>query len=142
VVARVAGAQSSEQVLNADPARAVWDDRPIAVLTDYGTSGAGEIVAAALLDAGRASVVGQPTFGRAPIQRAVTLPEGGLVLTVARYMSPKGTAIHGKGITPTVAVRDRAAEDEDDDDKPAGDPVLEKALEVLRGEDKEEKKAA
>jgi hypothetical protein len=41
-----------------------------------------------------------------------------------------------------VAVRDRAAEDEDDDDKPAGDPVLEKALEVLRGEDKEEKKAA
>ena len=139
VVARVAGAQSSEQVLNADPARAVWEDRPIAVLTDYGTSGAGEIVAAALLDAGRATVVGQPTFGRAPIQRAVTLPEGGLVLTVARYMSPKGTAIHGKGITPTVAVRDRPAEDEDAEAQPGGDPVLEKALEVLRGE---EKKAA
>ena len=104
VVARVAGAQQSEQVLNADPARAVWD-LPIAVLTDNGTSGAGEIGAAALLDAGRASVVGEPTFGRAPIQRAVTLPEGGLVLTVARYLSPKGTAIHGKGITPTVVVR-------------------------------------
>lgn len=140
VVARVAGAQSSEQVLNADPARAVWNDRPLAILTDNGTSGAGEIVAAALLDAGRASVVGQPTFGRAPIQRAVTLPEGGLVLTVARYVSPKGTAIHGKGITPTVPVRERTdAEEEDAGGKPAGDPVLEKALEVLRGE---EKKAA
>jgi carboxyl-terminal processing protease len=138
VVAKVAGAQASEQLLNADPARFVWD-RPIAVLTDNGTSGAGEIVAAALLDAGRA-VVGEPTFGRAPIQRAVTLPEGGLVLTVARYVSPKGTPIHGKGVTPSVAVR-RATDDEDDaDGKPAGDPILEKALEVLRGG--EVKKAA
>lgn len=132
VVAKVAGAKAEEQVLNADPARSVWD-HPMAVLTDNGTSGAGEIVAAALLDAGRASVVGEPTFGRAPIQRAVVLPEGGLVLTVARYVSPKGTAIHGKGVTPSVAVEDRAAEDAGEG-APAGDPILEKALEVLRGE--------
>lgn len=132
VVAKVAGAKAEEQVLNADPARSVWD-RPMAVLTDNGTSGAGEIVAAALLDAGRASVVGEPTFGRAPIQRAVVLPEGGLVLTVARYVSPKGTAIHGKGVTPSVLVQDRADEDPAEG-VPAGDPILEKALEVLRGE--------
>src|SRR5688572_30000538 len=132
VVAKVAGAKAEEQVLNADPARSVWD-RPMAVLTDNGTSGAGEIVAAALLDAGRASVVGEPTFGRAPIQRAVVLPEGGLVLTVARYVSPKGTAIHGKGVTPSVPVEDRVDEDSAEG-APAGDPILEKALEVLRGE--------
>jgi carboxyl-terminal processing protease len=132
VVAKVAGAKAEERVLNADPARSVWD-RPMAVLTDNGTSGAGEIVAAALLDAGRASVVGEPTFGRAPIQRAVVLPEGGLVLTVARYVSPKGTAIHGKGVTPSVPVEDRAAEDSAEG-APAGDPILEKDLEVLRGE--------
>jgi carboxyl-terminal processing protease len=132
VVAKVAGARAEEQVLNADPARSVWD-RPMAVLTDNGTSGAGEIVAAALLDAGRASVVGEPTFGRAPIQRAVVLPEGGLVLTVARYVSPKGTAIHGKGVTPSVPVQDRA-DDDAGEGAPAGDPILEKALEVLRGE--------
>ena len=132
VVAKVAGARAEEQVLNADPARSVWD-RPIAVLTDNGTSGAGEIVAAALLDAGRAAVVGEPTFGRAPIQRAVVLPEGGLVLTVARYLSPKGTAIHGKGVTPSVPVQDGADEDPAEG-VPAGDPILEKALEVLRGE--------
>jgi carboxyl-terminal processing protease len=134
VVAKVAGARAEEQVLNADPARSVWD-RPMAVLTDNGTSGAGEIVAAALLDAGRASVVGEPTFGRAPIQRAVVLPEGGLVLTVARYVSPKGTAIHGKGVTPSVPVPGRADEDFAEG-VPAGDPILEKALEVLRGETK------
>jgi carboxyl-terminal processing protease len=138
VVAKVAGAQASEQVLNADPSRSVWDGKPLAVLTDNGTSGAGEIVAAALLDSGR-PVVGEPTFGRAPIQRAVTLPEGGLVLTVARYVSPKGTPIHGKGVTPTVAVKPAADDDDDEATKPAGDPILEKALEVLRGE---EKKAA
>ena len=132
VVAKVVGAKAEEQVLSADPARSVWD-RPMAVLTDNGTSGAGEIVAAALLDAGRASVVGEPTFGRAPIQRAVVLPEGGLVLTVARYVSPKGTAIHGKGVTPSVLVQDRADEDSAEG-VPAGDPILEKALEVLRGE--------
>jgi carboxyl-terminal processing protease len=132
VVAKVAGANAEEQVLNADPAHSVWD-RPMAVLTDNGTSGAGEIVAAALLDAGRASVVGEPTFGRAPIQRAVVLPEGGLVLTVARYVSPKGTAIHGKGVTPSVPVQDRSDEDSNEG-APAGDPILEKALEVLRGD--------
>src|SRR5687768_9462341 len=127
VGAKVAGAKAEEQVLNADPARSVWD-RPMAVLTDNGTSGAGEIVAAALLDAGRASVVGEPTFGRAPIQRAVVLPEGGLVLTVARYVSPKGTAIHGKGVTPSVPVEEEEA-DEDAaaaEGAPAGDAILEK----------------
>jgi carboxyl-terminal processing protease len=132
VVAKVAGAKAEEQVLNADPAHSVWD-RPMAVLTDNGTSGAGEILAAALLDAGRATVVGEPTFGRAPIQRAVVLPEGGMVLTVARYVSPKGTAIHGKGVTPSVPVQDRTDEDAAEG-APAGDPILDKALEVLRGE--------
>jgi carboxyl-terminal processing protease len=132
VVAKVAGPKAEEQVLNADPSRAVWD-RPMVVLTDHGTSGAGEILAAALLDAGRASVVGKATFGRAPIQRAVVLPEGGLVLTVARYVSPKGTAIHGKGVTPSVPVDDRPDEDAVEG-APVGDPILDKALEVLRGE--------
>jgi carboxyl-terminal processing protease len=139
VVAKVAGAKADERVLNADPARSVWD-RPMAVLTDNGTSGAGEIVAAALLDAGRASVVGEPTFGRAPIQRAIVLPEGGLVLTVARYVSPKGTAIHGKGVTPSVLVQDRSTDEDAPEGAPAGDPILEKALEVLSGG--EVKKAA
>jgi C-terminal processing protease CtpA/Prc len=67
----------------------------------------------------------------------VVLPEGGLVLTVARYVSPKGTAIHGKGVTPSVPVAARGTEDAGEgagESAPAGDPILDKALEVLRGE--------
>jgi carboxyl-terminal processing protease len=132
VVTRLAGAKHAEEVLSADPSRAAWDG-PLAALVDTGTAGAGELVAAALLDAGRAEVVGQRTFGRAPFQKAVALPEGGLVVTVAKYASPKGVAIHGKGVEPSVAVELPEAEDEEAEAAPpARDLVLEKALEVLK----------
>jgi carboxyl-terminal processing protease len=132
VVARLSGAKHTEQVLSADPGRSAWD-LPVAALVDTGTAGAGELVAAALLDAGRAEVVGQRTFGRAPFQKAVPLPEGGLVVTVAKYTSPKGTAIHGKGVEPSVAVEMPDTDDEDPEaTTPARDLVLEKALEVLK----------
>jgi carboxyl-terminal processing protease len=50
---------------------------------------------------------------------------------VAKYVSPKGNAIHGKGIEPTVTVDVPDREDEDAV-APAGDPILDKALEVLK----------
>ncbi len=134
VVTKLSGAKTPEKVFSADPARQAWD-RPMAVLLSHGSTGAAEIVAAALLDAGRGPVVGERTFGRAPVQKTIPLEDGGLVITVARYASPKGTAIHGKGIEPTVIVES----DEDDDEPvkgapPASDAILDKALEVLRGE--------
>jgi carboxyl-terminal processing protease len=105
-----------------------------------GTAGPGEVVAAALLDAGRAKLVGEHTFGRAAVSKTVPLPEGGLVLTVAKYMSPKGTSIHGQGIAPSVPV---AEEDDDSADVTAGpDRILEKALEVVKAEGKPAEKAA
>ena len=74
--------------------------------------------------------MGEHTFGRAGVQKVVPLAEGGLLLTVAKYVSPKGTTIHGKGIEPTVAVD--VPDREDDEAAPAGDPILDKALEVLK----------
>lgn len=129
VVTKLVGRRVEEKVLNADPARDVWD-LPLAVLVDGGTAGPGEIVAAALLDAGRSSVVGERTFGRAPVQKIVALPEGALLLTVAKYVSPKGNAIHGKGVEPTVPV---LSPDEDDEvaGQPSKDIVLDKAIELL-----------
>jgi C-terminal processing protease CtpA/Prc len=59
------------------------------------------------------------------------LPEGGLVVTVAKYASPKGTAIHGKGVEPSVAV-DLPDDEEAEGTAPPRDLVLEKALEVLQ----------
>jgi carboxyl-terminal processing protease len=91
------------------------------------------VVAAALLDSGRGPVVGERSFGRAPLQKLVTLPEGGLVVTVAKYSSPKGTAIHGRGVEPSVPVEPL----EEEEGTPSGrDVILEKAQELLKAEAK------
>jgi carboxyl-terminal processing protease len=137
VVTKLAGSKVPELVLSANAARGAWEG-PLAVLVDTGSAGPAEIVAAAMLDSGRASVVGEHTFGRAAIQKAVALPDGGLVLTVAKYSSPKGTAIHGRGVEPSVPVA--SADDGEEGEGSNRDLILEKALEVLR--DGEAKKAA
>jgi len=129
VVAKLTGRKRADQILSADPARSVWE-LPLAVLVDRGTAGPAEIAAAALLDSGRATLVGEHTFGRAAVQRAIPLGTGGLVLTVARYVSPKGNVIHGKGIAPTVAV-DLPDEPPAEGSTPT-DLILEKALDVLK----------
>ncbi len=149
VLARLSGRKHPEQVWKADPARHAWD-RPLVALVDNGTAGPAEILAAALRDAERARLVGQHTFGRAGVQRAVALPEGGLVLTVAKYLTPKGEPIHGKGLEPSEAVAAPRA-DSDDDGEPVPsaapstpqpkDPVLDRALELL-GPAGAQKKAA
>jgi carboxyl-terminal processing protease len=131
VVAKLSGAKYPEEVLSADPARSAWD-LPVAALVDTGTAGPGELVAAALLDTGRGEVVGQRTFGRAAFQKAVALPEGGLVVTIAKYASPKGTAIHGKGVEPSVEVEMPDDEEEGETTAAGRDLVLEKAIEVLK----------
>lgn len=139
-VTKVVGRRVAERVLTADPKRSGWE-LPLVVLVDYGTAGPAEVVAAALLDAGK-PVVGQHTYGSAPIQKRVPLPEGGLVLTVAKYLSPKGNPIHGKGVEPSVAVAlTEAAEGDDQAAAPAADVILDKAIEILKG-DLEASKAA
>ena len=82
-------------------------DLPVQVLVTTGTSGAAEIFAAALDGNKRADLVGEHTLGRAGIQKLVKLPENrGLWLTYARYLTPSGEAIHGKGLKPDVEVED------------------------------------
>jgi carboxyl-terminal processing protease len=130
-VAKRVGRRVDEQVLQADASHNAWSG-PLVALVGNGTAGPGEIVAAALADGGRAKLVGERTFGRAAESKAVPLPEGGLVVTVAKYMSPKGTAIHGEGLTPSVPV---AAQRDEDEDLPEGtappDRILEKGMEVV-----------
>jgi carboxyl-terminal processing protease len=130
IVTKLSGRKVAEQVMNADQTRALWD-LPLAVLIDTGTAGPGEVVAGALLDSGRATLVGERSFGRAGFQKAVTLPEGALLITVAKYFTPKGNPIHGRGIVPSVPV---AVPDDAPSSGGPGDQILEKALEVLSGE--------
>jgi carboxyl-terminal processing protease len=139
-VAKLVGRRAEEQLLQADAARTAWSG-PLAVLVTNGTAGPAEIVAGALLDAGRAKLVGEHTFGRAAVSKTLPLPEGGLVVTVAKYMSPKGTSIHGQGLAPSVPV---TQDDEDDaaEGAPRPDRILEKALEVVKAEGTPAEKAA
>jgi len=103
---------------------------PVALLVDSGTSGPGELFAAALDGNNRAELVGSRTIGRTARQQLVKLPDGsGLLLTTVRYLTPASVAIHEKGLTPDVAV-----EEPDVDfgaDPPATDAALQKAIEQL-----------
>ena len=102
VITKLTGRQVPERVFSAD-GTSVWDG-PLAVLIARGTAGGAEIAAAALQDSGRAQVVGEQSFGIAPVQKAFPMPTGGLVLSVAKYVSPAGEPIHGQGVTPAVQV--------------------------------------
>jgi len=76
---------------------------PLAVLVDGGSASASEVVAGALKDHGRATIVGRATFGKSLVQEVVELRGGGaLELTVARYLTPAGVDISHDGIRPDV----------------------------------------
>ena len=139
------GQKYPRQAFNADPAKAVTN-LPVAVLVNRGTSGASEIVAAALLENARGDVVGDKTFGDGSLQKTLDLPDGGaVILSVAKYYSPSGKAIQDAAVTPNVVVADAvddgvspddednsAAPDKEEKAKPATDDQLNKAVEVLK----------
>ena len=102
-------------------------DAPVWLLVTTGTSGAAEVFAAALDGNKRADLVGEHTLGRAGLQKLVKLPENrGLWMTYARYLTPDGKPIHGKGLQPKVQV------DEPDVEfgapAPTEDPILDAAV--------------
>jgi carboxyl-terminal processing protease len=80
-------------------------DLPMVVLINIGTASASEIVAGALQDAGRATIVGETTFGTGTVLNDIPLSDGSAVmLAVMEWLTPKGRIIWHKGITPDVPV--------------------------------------
>ncbi len=81
------------------------DGKPIIVLINGGSASASEIVAGALQDHRRATVVGTRSFGKGSVQTIIPLAENGaLRLTTALYYTPAGTSIQARGITPDIVV--------------------------------------
>lgn len=103
--------------------------KPLVVLIDGGSASASEILSGALKDNGRAVLIGTKSFGKGLVQEINKLPNGaGVNITTQRYLTPNGTDINKKGITPDVEVKNTA-----DDVKSKHDRQLEKADEVVRG---------
>ena len=78
---------------------------PLVVLVDEGSASASEIVAGAVQDRKAGVIVGKKTFGKGSVQSLINLKDGsGIRLTTAKYYTPSGRSIHGKGIDPDIVV--------------------------------------
>jgi len=99
--------------VNATPGD-VLHGAPLTVLVNKGSASASEIVAGALKDHRRATIIGTPTFGKGSVQTIIPLSEGHAIkLTTSRYYTPSGMSIHARGVVPDVVVEARGADGED-----------------------------
>ncbi len=134
----------------ADPQKTVWTG-PVTVLISARTSGAAEILAAALSQDRAVPTIGQRTFGSASEQSVIALEDGGaLILTTALYHDPTGKKINETGVKPSVEIPapeddSSAVIDESGGEAPSppaagntththDDPALKKAIELLRSQ--------
>jgi carboxyl-terminal processing protease len=122
----VRASKTQQEVVAADAADGAIA-APVALVVGQGTSGAAEVFAAALDGNDRAELVGERTLGRAARQRLVKLPDGsGMLISNVRYLTPKSTPLHERGLQPDVPVEEPDVEF--GATPPAGDKALDAAV--------------
>lgn len=103
-------------------------NKPVVILINKGSASASEIFSGAMKDNGRAILVGEQSFGKGLVQEINKLPyEAGINITIQKYLTPNGTDINKKGITPDVIVKLT-----EEDVKNKDDVQLKKAIEVMQ----------
>jgi carboxyl-terminal processing protease len=125
------GRAVSERTLRATGSPVI-PEAPVVVLVDNGTASASEIVAGALEDRDRATVVGTKTFGKGVFQQVLELSNGGaLDITAGQYFTPSGRNLGGRGVSRGSGIEPsvRAADDPDT----ARDEGLARAAGVVAG---------
>lgn len=105
-VVNVVDGFGSGTLYRASEDRIVPAGAPVAVLVDRFSASSSEVLAGALRDSCRATVIGDGTYGKGVIQGVFGLRNGGaVVLTLAKYQSPSGAEINGIGVVPNVRTR-------------------------------------
>ncbi len=126
-VTSTAGLHSPKEVLTATGP--VATKKPMVVLVNGYSASASEIVTGALKDHERATIIGTTTFGKGLVQSIIDLGNGAaLKLTTAVYLTPDGTDINKKGITPDIVAPDRPKTKKDD--------ALQRALQYIAAQEK------
>jgi carboxyl-terminal processing protease len=160
VIAYSQGQKSVKREYVADPTKNVTR-QPLAVLQNYGSAAAAEIVSAAIKENRRGEVVGVRSFGKASLQKLFPLDnDTAILLSVAKFYSQSGKVIQDNGVAPDQEVKDgleafkgdiESPEDDDSVESPAGteakpetqeDRQLKKAIEILTAPPVERQKAA
>ena len=101
---------------------------PVVIILNRFSASGSEVLSAALHDNGRATIVGEKSFGKGTVNVSNNLKDGGeLYISVAKWLTPKGTEIDGVGIRPDIPVA------QPDTANPSQDFPLFKAIDVLRG---------
>ena len=107
--------------------RGVVTTKPVVVLINKGSASASEIFSGAMKDNHRAVIIGEQSFGKGLVQEINKLPyEAGINITIQKYLTPNGTDINKKGITPDIVV-----ELSEEDIKNKKDVQLLKAIDVI-----------
>jgi len=129
-------------------------EKPVIVLINKGTASGAEILSGALQDNNRAVIIGQSSFGKASVQTIIPMKDGSaLRLTTAHYYTPGGNLISEKGIQPDIVLKEtkltkkkeelsseeifeqieKGKEKIPSEKEKEIDPVLEKALDIMKG---------
>ena len=118
-------ADGSEKIYRSNGYR-LLEKTPTVVLVNQGSASASEILAGALRDQRGIKLVGEKTFGKGSVQELQELSKGAsLKITIAKWFTPSGKSINENGLDPDVIVKAATSTE-------TVDPVLEKALELLR----------
>lgn len=98
--------ERQNQVHRAAPGKVVPSNMEIVVLIDKGSASASEILTGALKDRGRATIIGETSFGKGSIQQMIPLNDAAIKLTTGRYYTPDGLNIDKTGIDPDIFVEE------------------------------------